>query len=98
MATTMGSNATGDKAHESPAWLNLEELGVNVKKVRQAVEEGRHATEEFVARANKQVQQHPLRTLAIATTACATLGCLAGFALGSRTSAARPDKDWIRIL
>lgn len=101
MATVMGTTTTKDAAHEPSVWTRLEALGADVRKVRQTIAESRHATEEFVSSAAAEVQAHPVRTIALATAAGATMGCLTGFFLRGRTAtppAAPAEEAWIRIL
>lgn len=96
MATTRELTAAKDTAHDASIWPGLKALDENVRKARQLVDEGRHATEQLVSGTVSEVQRHPLRAIALATTGGAIAGCLMGFAFGRRAS--RAGYDWLRLL
>jgi ElaB/YqjD/DUF883 family membrane-anchored ribosome-binding protein len=96
--TTMTKSGTSEPAtRESGIWPGLKSLDESVRKARELVDEGRHATEQLVSSTISEVQQHPLRTLFLATAGGALAGCLTGFAFGRRAPVARRKYDWMTL-
>ncbi len=68
------------------AWAaRIGELGENIRTVRTAMADGRHEAEQCVAGTVSEVQQHPLRSLAVGVGAGVLAGYLIGSLLGWRT-------------
>ena len=54
----------------------------NVRQVRRALVQGRHAAEDAFAEAELQVRRHPRTAVVLAIGAGALAGCVIGFAIG----------------
>jgi len=81
MANSNEATATVDAIKErvAPAFDKVDET---LRQGRLVVARAQHATEDGVDAAIRQVQHHPLQTVALATGAGVLLGSVMGFALG----------------
>jgi hypothetical protein len=98
MATMRDFAEAKGTARTPCAFPSLETLEANIRSVRQAIEDTRHTTGQIVAGTAAQVQQHPLRAVALVMAAGALMGGLTGVILGWRTGARREERAWMRAL
>ena len=63
-------------------WPTRETLEENIREVRRAASTARHAAEDAVAEAARNISQHPLRSVAGVAVAAGVAGVLFGFGVG----------------
>ena len=76
MATVTESAAKAVREYAEPVRAAIDE---NIRDVRRAVVDGRHAVEDCAAEAGIQVRRHPFVSLGIAAGIGALFGCVIGF-------------------